>query len=179
MDISNLGKYNEAFIRLQNDSITEYIELTPADIETLHSLMIETYGGINGIRDKNLFDSVCQNPYQEVFGKQLYPTIFDKAAKYLFDFCNYQVFLDGNKRTGVASMQVFLNTNHYDLTLSNEQVYNLAMDIANGQIKEISDISIYLKNNSIFYNPKREDIKYETESRINKFDQSEEWECDR
>ena len=88
-----LGEYRE--------SDREAVPLTPEDIELIHGEMVAEYGGSDGIRDNGLFLSVCQSPYQSVFGEDAYPTLYDKAAKYLTDFARYQVFVDGNKRTAL------------------------------------------------------------------------------
>lgn len=32
-----------------------------------------------------------------MFGKKLYPTVFDKSAKLLYDFTDYQIFIEDNK----------------------------------------------------------------------------------
>ena len=120
--------------------------ITPEMIMDLHDVVIKEYGGTNGLRDSNLFESICVNPYQNVFGQELYPTIFDKAAKLLFDFSNYQVFMDGNKRTGVLAMSQELLINGFDLDMPDEQIYFLTIDIATHNITEIPDIAKIIKN---------------------------------
>lgn len=127
----------------------EGIVFTREQIEKIHDMGIEKYGGSFGVRDENLLESVVSNPYQSVFGEDLYPTPFDKAAKYLLDFARYQVFIDGNKRTGLLACTSFLKANNIGLTLSSLDVYNLTMSIANNQIEECSDISKILKENSV------------------------------
>jgi death on curing protein len=41
-------------------------------------------------------------------GKDLYPTIFDKTAAYLFHLIQNPPFVDGNKRTASMISMVFL-----------------------------------------------------------------------
>lgn len=125
------------------------VELTKDQIIFIHDDGIKNYGGIYGIRDEGLLDSICSSPYQSIFGTDLYPTIFDKAAKYLFDFAHYQVFLDGNKRTGLTTAIAFLNINGFNLELTPTETYNLTMHIANNILTEIKDISKILEDNSI------------------------------
>lgn len=127
------------------------IYLTNDDLTFLHDIEIEQFGGIYGIRDEGLLDSVSVAPYQNVFGKELYPTIFDKAAKYLYDFSRYQIFLDGNKRSGLCISTAFLSMNGYQLNMDFSQVYDLTMKIANGKIDSLEKISSILKENSVSY----------------------------
>lgn len=127
-------------------------------INAIHEDVITKYGGEMGIRDHNLLESVCIAPYQECFGIVLYPTIFDKAAKYLTDFARYQIFVDGNKRTGLQTAEVFLEVNGYTLDLTAEAFYNLVMHIANNRV-EHEEVSKYIKENAVFL--EREDYEYD------------------
>lgn len=137
------SKFKPALMKLGKDQEEQI--LTKESILALHKVAIDIAGGELTVRDENLLDSVSVTPYQCIFGEDLYPTLFDKAAKFLFDFCHYQIFVDGNKRTGVLTMQSLLELNGYDINLTNEEVYDLAMDIANNRINEIPDISNILK----------------------------------
>lgn len=139
------AQYGNALERLgaENDIMEFY--LAQEDIELIHNDMCYRYGGSLGIRDAALLESVCRAPYQSVFGQDLYPTAFDKAAKYLFDFSNYQIFLDGNKRTGLATAAAYLIGSGYQLTLTQMQMYDLTMKIANGQIRDTDQISMILQ----------------------------------
>ena len=142
-------EYNEMFRRLGEED-TGTVLLTPEDIIDIHDRLIDLYGGTFGLRDDDLLHSVVLAPFQTAFGTNLYPTVFDKAAKYLFDFANYQVFLDGNKRTGLGVCDEFLVQNGFNLTLSPEEGYALVMDIANHVYKDSSEIVGILKSHFQF-----------------------------
>lgn len=75
-----------------------------------------------GIRDKNSIQLISQSLNQEVFGVQLYPTIFDKVAYLWYVLSNYHL----NNR-----LQLFKYTNKdMNLKLENsEQVYSAAFDM--------------------------------------------------
>ncbi len=45
----------------------------------------------------------------------MYPTIESKAALYLFNITENHIFSDGNKRTGLDAMLIFLELNGYQL----------------------------------------------------------------
>lgn len=132
--------------RMKNSShFGAMAELTELELLKLHNEVLELCGGRAGVRDENLFSSVCKAPYQEWSGIQFYDTPFKKAAKYLVDFCQYQIFVDGNKRTGVFTMTEFLRNNGYKVKLQNEQMYDLTIKIANGTIKEVDEVANYLE----------------------------------
>lgn len=102
------------------------------------------------IRDAGLLESVCQAPFQSVFGQDAYPTIFDKAAKYLLDFSRYQIYGDGNKRMGLAAATLLLAQNGIKLTLDENEAYNIVMDIATGKLDDIEVVADALKANYEF-----------------------------
>lgn len=131
------------------DNDAKSIEFDREDIEQIHNFGLEKYGGANGVIDENLLNSVIVNPYEEFFGQTLYPTVFDKAAKYMFDFSNYQVFRDGNKRVGIDTADEYLKANGYNLNMSFSECYQVAMNIANHTYTEPSEISEILQAHSV------------------------------
>lgn len=120
---------------------------TKEQIINLHDKMIDKFGGDYGIRDERLLESSCVSPFQSFGGMELFPSIFDKAAKYLENFAGYQIFYDGNKRTGIEVTKAFLNINGYELDLDFSELYNLTMKVANYEI-EAKDVSSILEEHS-------------------------------
>lgn len=159
--------YHKALSLLGEEKAYQEEPLLLEDIVLIHDDFIKEFGGSYGVRDENLLNSVQMSPYQSCFGEDLYPSLFDKAAKLLLDFCRYQIFVDGNKRTGIGTCSVFLYINDYRLALTNEEAYQLAMDIANDKVTEITEVSAILKENSIALvkdvQEEREDTVYERE----------------
>lgn len=145
-----LNSVSGALERLAQEDRQE-VRLGVDSIVALHDVGISMFGGQYGVRDQGLLESISEAPYGEYFGEVLYPTIFDKAAKYLFDFSNYQVFLDGNKRTGLMAAGQLLELNgirfkdSFDLTS-----YGLVLDIANHKYNDPSEIVGILKDNCEF-----------------------------
>lgn len=87
--------------------------LTKEQILLIHSLVIDETGGMHGVRDLGAIIGLEDTPKQKVFGKELYPTPFLKAAVYARNIIMYHPFLDGNKRTGMTSASVFLEDTGY------------------------------------------------------------------
>ncbi|WP_308606330.1 Fic family protein [uncultured Corynebacterium sp.] len=63
------------------------------------------------IRDANQFKANVNRPATTVFGRDAFPTAWDKAAALLHSFCTTQSLFDGNKRTGWAACWLFLRLN--------------------------------------------------------------------
>ena len=45
------------------------------EVLKIHSILIERFGGSDGIRDRGMLDSALKRPYQTFDGKELYPGI--------------------------------------------------------------------------------------------------------
>ena len=73
-----------------------------------------------------LLESAINNPFQSMFGEELYPEIADKAAILIYGIINNHPFLDGNKRTGIHCMLVFLFLNDYKVEYTQIEIEDLA-----------------------------------------------------
>ena len=110
--------------------------LTLDELLEIHSHMITKFGGLHGIRDKNLLQSVIEMPKSTMFGEDLYSTIYDKAAVYLFCIIKSHPFNDANKRTGCTATYLFLQANNIPIRFSDEDYEDLAVGLAGGQISK-------------------------------------------
>ena len=105
-----------------------------------HDLIISEYGGLPGVRDKNALDSAVKMPTMSVFGNELYETVFDKAAAYLYFLSRNHPFLDGYKRTAFTVTDTFLKTNGISIQYDVEEIEEFVIDVAMGKV-EIKEIS--------------------------------------
>lgn len=97
------------------------IFITVQETIDYHSEIIRLYGGLEGLRDIGLLASAIEMPKAAMFGEYLHPTIFEKAAAYLFHIvCNHP-FVDGNKRTGTIIALTFLRANQVLITFTEDQ----------------------------------------------------------
>lgn len=103
--------------------------LSEEDILLIHNRVIDRVGGLHGIRDRNAIQSVVGQPRQAVFGKELYATLFLKAAVYARNIIAHHPFLDGNKRTGITVASVFLEENNCRIDAVEGEFYSLALHI--------------------------------------------------
>ena len=81
------------------------------DVELIHQILIEKFGGGKGIRDRKLLESALARPFQTFDKKDLYVTPIEKAAALLESILINHPFIDGNKRTGYVLMRLLLINN--------------------------------------------------------------------
>ncbi|NJL50009.1 MAG: type II toxin-antitoxin system death-on-curing family toxin [Leptolyngbyaceae cyanobacterium SM2_5_2] len=116
--------------------------LTLDEVLLLHADQIASFGGTNGLRDRGLLESALAQPQATFGGELLHPTLADQAAAYLYHLSRNHPFVDGNKRTAFAVMDTFLEANGYCLTLTNDEAYDLVMQVAQGQLDKPAIASI-------------------------------------
>jgi death-on-curing protein len=107
----------------------------------IHDQLIEEYGGRKGILNEGLLKSSLEMPKACFNGKDLYRTVFDKTAAYLFYLIKNHPFVDGNKRTASMVAMIFFASNYEHSFLIDEQDYqDLILRIAKDGVdkKEIA-----------------------------------------
>ncbi|MGZ3633689.1 MAG: type II toxin-antitoxin system death-on-curing family toxin [Parachlamydiaceae bacterium] len=119
--------------------------LTFEQIFKMHDVFIEKFGGLQGIRDMNLLLSAIEMPKMTAFGTDLYPTIYDKAAAYLYHIVQNHPFNDANKRTGFGATYLFLKANNVRLVFDDVALENLVVEVAKGN-KTKKEISYFLEH---------------------------------
>jgi death-on-curing protein len=110
------------------------IYLTAEQILFLHARIVEATGGSHGVRDVGLLESAVARPQASFGGEDLYPDLWLKTAALAESLIGNHPFLDGNKRTGVASAGLFLVRNGFRLTATNEELEALAVEVAEKQM---------------------------------------------
>jgi len=108
--------------------------LTLAEVIEIHKDQIDKYGGHPGVRDHNLLSSAVAAPKASWSGTYLNSDLFEMAAAYIFHICQDHPFIDGNKRTALASGLVFLEINGISIEDEKGELYSVVMNIAMGQL---------------------------------------------
>lgn len=110
------------------------IKLDISHVLYLNNMMCKATGGSSGLRDIGALESALYHAYASFEGKNLYPTLEEKAARQAYGIIRNHPFLDGNKRTGLFVMLVFLELNDIKLHFSQPELVELGIGIAEGRI---------------------------------------------
>jgi death-on-curing protein len=105
-------------------------------VKAIHREVLQAHGGSAGIRDEGLLDSAVAAPQGTMMGKPMFREPVEVAAAYLFYLCRNQPFIDGNKRTALATCLVFLSENGYLIQekLDTDVWEELVLDVAASRI---------------------------------------------
>lgn len=121
--------------------------LTVAQVLAIHDQMVKRFGGSHGIRDIGLVESAVARP-KGGFGKEeFYKDIYSKAAALLQSLLKNHSFVDGNKRTALASAGIFLKINGYDFRNSGKEEVGFGVKVDNENLT-LQQIASFLKSHT-------------------------------
>lgn len=104
------------------------------EVLELHRLLLETSGGLSGIRDLGLLESAVAQPLMTYGGQDLYPTLIEKAVALGFSLIKNHPFNDGNKRVGHAALETFLVINGREIDATVDEQERVILGVAAGEI---------------------------------------------
>src|SRR4051794_12409337 len=97
----------------------DWIWLDPTVLLAAHDEQIREHGGAAGIRDRGLFESALARPQNlAAYGA---PDAAALAAAYGFGIAKNHAFVDGNKRTALVALELFLALNDDALAADDQE----------------------------------------------------------
>lgn len=92
-----------------------------------------------GVRSENLLSSAASRPMTALGDELKYPTVEMSGAALLHSMVLNHPFHNGNKRTGLVALLVFLDENHMRLTCPEDELFRLVLLVAqHGLVKGAS-----------------------------------------
>ncbi|MDQ7027261.1 MAG: type II toxin-antitoxin system death-on-curing family toxin [Anaerolineae bacterium] len=113
----------------------------------LYNINSEVTDSVPFVRDHQLLRSAVRRPYLILFGEEQFPTIIDKAAATMHSLAAHHLFADGNKRTAIRASQLFLESNGFQHTWTDEEVAHFVLQIARGEI-EVESVALWIAEHS-------------------------------
>ncbi|MCA1806779.1 MAG: type II toxin-antitoxin system death-on-curing family toxin [Actinobacteria bacterium] len=121
--------------------------VTIEEILIIHDTIVQETGGSMGIREPGLLVAITEKPRANFEGKELYPTIYDKVATTFEALCNYHVFVDGNKRSAIATLEYFLFKNGFSLKATAAEKEDFVLSTAKSH-PDLADMATWIKKHS-------------------------------
>ena len=122
--------------------------LTLGEVLELHRRGIEQFGGAAGILNIDALESALGQPRATFGSKDLYPTIVEKAGALGYSLIQNHPFVDGNKRTGHAAMEVFLFLNGFEIQASVDEQEGVVLQVASGALNRQA-FTAWLRNHLV------------------------------
>jgi death-on-curing protein len=109
--------------------------LTAKAVHSIHEELIARYGGVSGLRARGLLESAVARPRNlAAYGPKT--SVAGLAAAYAWGLLRNHPFADGNKRTALAAMVVFLDLNGWTLSCSEAEETAMILAAAAREITE-------------------------------------------
>ena len=119
--------------------MTEYLEL-----DDLLAAAEAALGEPALIRDIGLFAAAAARPRSSAFGADAYPDLDRQAAALLHSIVTTHPLVDGNKRLGWVAVRLFYRVNDADLRAPEDEAYELVVDVAGGDVRDVDVIAARL-----------------------------------
>ena len=116
------------------------------EVEIIHNILIDKFGGSKGIRDVGLLESALARPFATFDGKDLYPNAIDKASAILESMVFNHPFIDGNKRIAYVLMRLILLENEVDILATQEEKYKFVIAASKGKYR-FEEIKNWIQSN--------------------------------
>jgi death-on-curing protein len=107
--------------------------LTLHEVLEAHERILRQSGGEPGLLNVGALESALAQPRMTFDGQDLYPTVVEKAAALGFSLIQNHPFVDGNKRTAHAAMEIFLVLNGYQIHAMVEEQEDTILTVAAGK----------------------------------------------
>jgi len=112
------------------------IAFVRADVlKNVHQRLIETYGGLPGIRDENALESAIFRP-KNMAAYRGEESIAALGAALAWAIVRNHPFADGNKRAAFAALTIFLEINGHQLTCSEVEETAMILRATGSEITE-------------------------------------------
>jgi death-on-curing protein len=114
----------------------EFKHPTVEAVLAIHDEVLVAHGGSSGLRDRGLLESAVAAPQASMMGEPLIKNPIEIAAAYLFYICSNHAFVDGNKRTALATCLVCLGENGLlqNEELNTDEWESLTLAVAAGEL---------------------------------------------
>ena len=99
-----------------------------------HTVLIERYGGAEGVRDLESLKAAIERPWGSSFGREHFPGPFKTAAALCETLIRRRPFVDGNKRTVVTMGAYLLSTFGYEVEATQRELEDFGVDVARGAL---------------------------------------------
>ncbi|WP_440894800.1 type II toxin-antitoxin system death-on-curing family toxin [Amphibacillus sp. Q70] len=105
--------------------------LSSKEVIAINTFVIKKYSPDEplGVKDHALLESAVKGPQTTVGGEDAYQSLFEKAAALFESIALNHAFINGNKRTALHSLAIFLRYNGYNLNMETDQKVDFTVNV--------------------------------------------------
>ena len=116
-----------------------------------HQVLTRTGQKYMGIQYPEGLSVIVEQPQMTVFNRELYPSIWLKAAYIIQKITKKHIFIDGNKRTAYLCLLLFLKKNSWELHLNADEgeAFVVQITLADDSEEEMIEIAHFLEKHCV------------------------------
>jgi len=122
--------------------VTAYLSVQ--QVQALHRILVREFGGAAELRDVGALEAAVARPAMTFGGDDLYPDLPAKGAALAHSIVLNHPFVDGNKRAGAASVELFFLLNGSALVAADEEMQEVTLDVSKGEM-EVEALAIWFR----------------------------------
>ncbi len=122
--------------------------LTLDEVLRIHEVLIEAFGGANGVRDLGLIESALLRPQTGY-----YSDLVEEAAALWESLAMNHGFIDGNKRVAFACTELFLQLNGLDIVPDDQTIETFIYSHLEAGTFRKDEIDAWLRANTAPFDP--------------------------
>ena len=107
----------------------------------IHAVLIDRFGGAEGIRDRGLLESALYRPKTGY-----YSDLIEMAAALFESLMNNHPFVDGNKRVAFFSTDVFLRLNGYKMVVEHRAAHAFLMELFASNCCDLEHLAPWIRS---------------------------------
>ncbi|WP_223069828.1 type II toxin-antitoxin system death-on-curing family toxin [Paenibacillus caui] len=113
--------------------MSEIRYLSVEEVIAVNLAMIQRYstGEQTGVKEAGLLESAVLRPQSSAFGKDAYPTLFEKSAALFESLGQNHPFHNANKRTAFTALVIFLRYNGLHFKMDTKHAEDFTVDMVN------------------------------------------------
>lgn len=123
------------------------VYLSIDQVLALHKALVRQFGGSHGVRDRGALEAAVARPQMTFGGEDLYADVPAKSAALMHSLVMNHPFIDGNKRVGAATAELFLNLNGCELLAADDDWIRIAFETAEGRVSA-EELAIWIRQRS-------------------------------
>lgn len=89
--------------------------------------------GVGPVRDIGLLASAAHRPTTQLWGREAYPSLDEKAAALMQSLVGNHALVDGNEPLGWLAVVIFYGLNGVQLDAPDDDAYDLVISVASGE----------------------------------------------
>ena len=116
-----------------------------------HQVLTRTGQKYMGTQYPEGLSVIVEQPQMTVFNRELYPSIWLKAAYIVQKITKKHIFIDGNKRTAYLCLLLFLKKNSWELHLNADEgeAFVVQITLADDSEEEMIEIAHFLEKHCV------------------------------